>query len=74
MVVTVDPPVIEKQSNNDFQVLQIPNVRFTTQGGYISQTITVKGNSVYEIVTHGSSLQTFRQLQLEVEAYTTRNP
>ena len=47
-------------------------VRFTTQGGSISQTITVKGNSVYEIVSHASSsAANDSNLELEVSgAYT----
>jgi len=52
----MEPPVIDKQS-----ITTAPSssnayaVRFILQGGYIEQTITVKGNSVYEIVTHASS-------------------
>ena len=30
-------------------------VKFISQGGSISQTMTVKGNSVYEIILMGSS-------------------
>ena len=69
----LDPPVIAKQS-----ITTAPSssnayaVRFILQGGYIEQTMTVKGNSVYEIVAHGSSsAANLSNIQLEVSgAYT----
>ena len=47
-------------------------VKFISQGGSISQTITVKGNSVYEIVSHASSsAANDSNIELEVSgAYT----
>jgi len=47
-------------------------VKFISQGGSISQTMTVKGNSVYEIVSHASSsAANDANLELEVSgAYT----
>ena len=49
-------------------------VRFISQGGSISQTMTVKGNSVYEIVAHGSSsAANLSNIQLEVSGVHSRN-
>jgi len=47
-------------SSNNFAV------QFNTQDGSISQTFTVKGNSTYEIVAHGSSSADAGQIQLEI--------
>jgi hypothetical protein len=60
--------VIQKQSittapssSNNFAV------QFNTQGGSISQTFTVKGNSTYEIVAHSSSSNVgFGTIDLEI--------
>ena len=65
-VIAKQPITTAPSSSNAFAV------RFTTQGGSISQTITVKGNSVYEIVSHASSsAANDSNLELEVSgAYT----
>jgi len=48
-------------------------VRFISQGGSISQTITVEGNSVYEIVAHGSSsAANLSNVELEVSGAFTQ--
>ena len=52
----MDPPNIEKQS-----ITTAPSssnsyaVKFILQGGYIEQSLTVKNNSVYEVVAHASA-------------------
>ena len=63
----MDPPVIEKQSNNAAPSSSNSYaVKFIAQDGYIEQTFTVKGNSTYEIVAHGSSSADAGQIQLEI--------
>ena len=63
----MEPAVIDKVSNNSAPSSSNSYaVKFIRQDGYIEQTFTVKGNSTYEIVAHGSSSADAGQIQLEI--------